>query len=499
LSDDHFIDEITLAEARNIIKASMSILRNDEFPIVAKAVFHGCKDEIGAKAGYVALLSDDGSENEIVYLDPGEYECNVDLDLPMPIRGFREVVYLSGRAQYCNDFNHTDFTKFMPPGHVTLKNVMFAPLVIDGVPRGLLGLSNKDGDFTEKDARLAEHYGKLAALALLNSRNRDLLESSERKYRELFEGAFDAIAFLDEKNNIVFANKAFCEMFSCQDESTDLNIVEILGACEFPLVDGVHSLSTVTKGGQDCNLEVSISTMAMGDKGVKVAIMRDVSEKLAHEKMMNLIGRKMELMGKITRHDVMNHIMVLQGFLELSYDAGTPIKDKHYSRMNEALEKIKALYSLQREFENLGCSAMEWIDVNEAVSRAQKLLGADINQITVQVETKISLWADHLLEKVLYNLLHNSMVHGEKVSQIRLITAFHNGDLFLDFIDDGIGIPTEQKNSVFSLGFGKFSGQGLFLVREILATYNMSIEEIGEPDKGAVFRISVPRGYWMQN
>ena len=95
--EEEFLNELTPEEARAILRASMPILRQDSFPEVARNVFHGLKDQIGAKAGYVALLSDDGAENEIVYLDPGHYDCQVDLSLPMPIRGFRAVVYESGK------------------------------------------------------------------------------------------------------------------------------------------------------------------------------------------------------------------------------------------------------------------------------------------------------------------------------------------------------------------------------------------------------------------
>jgi hypothetical protein len=80
---------------------------------------------------------------------------------------------------YDNAFADSDWTAYLPAGHVRLENVMFAPLVLQGKTVGLLGLSNKDGDFTERDAHVASAFGELAAIALLNSRTLEALQQSE--------------------------------------------------------------------------------------------------------------------------------------------------------------------------------------------------------------------------------------------------------------------------------------------------------------------------------
>jgi hypothetical protein len=64
----------------------------------------------------------------------------------------------------------------MPEGHVELRNVMFAPLVLDGRVAGVMGLANKDGPFDERDAALASAFGEFAAFALKNSRTLERLE-----------------------------------------------------------------------------------------------------------------------------------------------------------------------------------------------------------------------------------------------------------------------------------------------------------------------------------
>jgi hypothetical protein len=57
-----------------------------------------------------------------------------------------------------------------------------------------------------------------------------------------------------------------------------------------------------------------------------------------------------------------------------------------------------------------------------------------------------------------------------------------------------VGIPREKKEAIFRPGFGRHSGPGLFLVREILGITGMEIRETGEPGHGARFEIRIPSG-----
>ena len=62
--------------------------------------------------------------------------------------------------------------------------------------------------------------------------------------------------------------------------------------------------------------------------------------------------------------------------------------------------------------------------------------------------------------------------------------------------DDGNGVAAEDKEKIFLRGFGKNTGMGLALSREILDITGISIKETGEPGKGARFEMTVPKGAW---
>jgi len=168
-------------ELHAIMNGSKAVLEQKSFTESARAIFDHCKDLIGATSGYVALLSETGEENEVLFLEAGGLPCDVNPELPMPIRGLRAEAYYSNKAAYHNDFMNSEWIDFMPKGHVILKNVMFAPLVIDKKTVGIIGLANKATDFNENDAKMATGFGKLAAIALQNSRNLDERIAAEQQ------------------------------------------------------------------------------------------------------------------------------------------------------------------------------------------------------------------------------------------------------------------------------------------------------------------------------
>ena len=196
-----------------LLESGRAVLKHREFAEAARVIFDQCKALIGATAGYVALLSPEGTENEVLFLDSGGLSCSVDPLLPMPIRGLRAEVYHTGQAAYENDFDSSGWASLLPEGHVTLDNVLFAPLTIDGAVVGLLGIANKPGGFTQNDARLGTAFGELAAVALSNSRTLDALQSSEHRFHSLVETASDAIVCADSSGEILFWNRSAEAMF----------------------------------------------------------------------------------------------------------------------------------------------------------------------------------------------------------------------------------------------------------------------------------------------
>jgi signal transduction histidine kinase len=67
-------------------------------------------------------------------------------------------------------------------------------------------------------------------------------------------------------------------------------------------------------------------------------------------------------------------------------------------------------------------------------------------------------------------------------------------DLLLIYEDNGVGIPPEEKEKIFLKGFGKHTGLGMFLIKEILSITGMTIRETGTYQQGVRLEIRIPAG-----
>lgn len=166
---------------QSILRATSAILEFESFELSARKIFDEARLLTQAQSGYIALLNEEGDENEVLFLEAGGEECSVDPSLPMPIRGLRAESYRSGKTVFHNDFMNSQFKPFMPEGHVPLNNVLFAPLIIEKKVVGIMGLANKPANFTDEDASIASVFGEFAAIALKNSHTLDKLRQTVSK------------------------------------------------------------------------------------------------------------------------------------------------------------------------------------------------------------------------------------------------------------------------------------------------------------------------------
>jgi PAS domain S-box-containing protein len=236
------------------------------------------------------------------------------------------------------------------------------------------------------------------------------------------------------------------------------------------------------------------------DEGVLVALEGYITNNSEHKRAEDALrqaNKKLKLLSGITRHDIKNQLFSLKAFLEISKEH---IKDpEEVFRLIEKKEKIintlEQQIDITKDYGDIGVKAPIWQDTGAVFA---KVLGSlQMPGITVEAETgDYEVFADPLLERVFFNLIDNSLWHGEKVSRIRLFSTEQKNELVFVYEDDGTGIPEADKPFIFNRGFGKNTGLGLYLSREILSITSITITENGEPGKGARFVIAVPQGQY---
>jgi PAS domain S-box-containing protein len=337
----------------------------------------------------------------------------------------------------------------------------------------------------------------------------DALRKSERTYRTVVEDQTELISRFRPDGTQLFVNEAFCQYFKKSRE-------DIIGKKFFPRIpaedhrqvrEHFASLKKENPSAIDTHRVImpdgSIRWQRWSDRAIfdkKGSIVeyqsvgQDITEQKRAEDALTLACQKMNLLSSITRHDILNQLTVLSGYLALSEEFASDEKLLGFIKKEAtATERINQQITFTKHYQDIGVQAPQWQNVHDTIATAATLL--DLSSVDIQIPfSNIEIYADPLLGKVFYNLLENAVRHGHNTSVVQF--SFHeNGDtLTIACEDNGGGIDRETKKHLFKRGYGKNTGFGLFLIREILSITGITIDENGEPGRGARFEITVPNG-----
>lgn len=205
-------------------------------------------------------------------------------------------------------------------------------------------------------------------------------------------------------------------------------------------------------------------------------------------------NEKLSLLGGLTRHDLINQLSVLTGWLEIAKESGDPAEiAAPIDKACESARVIRWNLEFTGQYEKIGLRNPEWISAKRAwVTGKSGLEMPDI--VMTERLGGLEIYADAMLDKVFRNLIDNSIRHGGGVKRIAVSYAERTDGLRVVYEDDGMGVSDEDRPHLFERGFEKQSGLGLYLATRVLEITGMSIKEVGAGLKGARFEILVPKG-----
>lgn len=228
-----------------------------------------------------------------------------------------------------------------------------------------------------------------------------------------------------------------------------------------------------------------------GDGRSREDLIREIA---ALKEKIAFLEAKLQLVGSITRHDVINQLTAVVGYNELLSMTITDEKLKGFiEKEKTAIDKIRRQFQFAKDYQNTGVEAPRWQSIRNLCSRVGEEL--DLRDVKIQVETgTAAILADPHLDRVFYHIFENAVVHGEITTMIRISLAEEGTGAVLCIENDGTAIPPQDKEKIFERGFGRGIGWGLFLSRAILAITGMTITETGGPERGVRFEIVLPPG-----
>ena len=248
------------------------------------------------------------------------------------------------------------------------------------------------------------------------------------------------------------------------------------------------------KDGSEITCIVSAKSITLQGVPCIISVTRDITDRKRAEQALQQANRKLNLLSSITRHDILNTVTVLAGYLGLAREepAGPKLKD-YLDHLDVSAKTIQRQIEFTREYQEIGVNAATWQNVEETVREAASEF--KMKDVTLDIECgNTEIFADPLLRKVFYNFFDNSFRYAPPFTTISVSCTGKEDGLSVVFADDGAGIPEEVRSHLFERGFGKHTGLGLFLSREILAITGITITENGEAGKGARFEMTVPKG-----
>jgi PAS domain S-box-containing protein len=232
---------------RALYEISLEINTQPDVATLLSAIVQRACDLLGAKMGGLYLINEDDSSLVLVTSVPPEHVGAV-------LRngeGLAGHVVQSGSPMFVADYSSwPDRTALFDTLHLGRR--LGVPLKPRGNIIGVLTVEDAEpGLFSEEDVRLASLFADQAAIAIENRQlyeqaqrelfvrrqTEEALRRSEQGYRTLIENQGEGICFVDENENLTFANTAANEIFGVAPAGLEgRNLNEFVSPKEFAAI-----------------------------------------------------------------------------------------------------------------------------------------------------------------------------------------------------------------------------------------------------------------------
>jgi len=392
-----------------------------------------------------------------------------------------------------SEFGHIPFILFTGKGR--------EEIVIEAINQGVDFYIQKGSD---PQSQFVELIHKIHEAVTRNQTDRDLQEKSE-ELDQFFTLALDLLCIVDSEGTFRRLNSAWESTLGYQ---TDLLVGKKFLDLIHPddLEATTQAVRHMSAGKEVINFVnrfrcsdgsyrwIEWRSFPYGQKLIYAAA-RDITERKQVEEALQLANKKLNLMAEITRHDIRNKLTVLGGYLSLLKEyPPKPQAMMYIDKLLATTVTIAEHIEFTRLYQNLGVIAPSWQNVQATFFRA--CTHVELQQVHIRSDLDdLEIFADPLLERVFYNQIDNTLRYGGSAVSMMSLDARETPDgLIIHIEDNGVGIPDQDKEKIFRRGYGKNTGLGLFLAREILSITHITIRETGMYQQGARFELFVPKG-----
>lgn len=354
------------------------------------------------------------------------------------------------------------------------------------------------------------------------------LEESERRFRVMFETAYQVQLLLDLDGTILEANEAAGELAGLSPDALPGRAFALAPwwAHDPEMAERVQERFVRARGGEIQRFEVELSEHRNRPTTVDFSLkpIRDVEERvvqvLAEGRDLTIRKRAEESLREISTlttmgqlaarvaHEINNPLAGIQNAFLLIRGA-IPNDHPHY-RFVGAIEReigriaavTRQLYETYRPDALMARQASVMIAISDAVSFLEQVNRARQVRIVTDVSHAPSMVPvpDALLRQTLYNLVQNAVDVSPPHGTIELRAWLDGDDCVLTVADEGPGIPPAIRERIFDPFFSTKDrtmktggmGIGLALVRQSVLAVGGRIEVRSRPQGGSEFEVRLP-------
>jgi len=221
-----------------------------------------------------------------------------------------------------------------------------------------------------------------------------------------------------------------------------------------------------------------------------VGITRDISERKQYEHQLERQNERLERFAEVISHDLRNPLEVAKSRLRFAREE--PDDEEHFDAIDRSLDRMDDLIADVLTITRYGETVEDpdLVDVATVARDAWDVI--DSQGATLAVETELTIHADtSRLSQLFENLFRNSIEHGAEDPADLTVTVGdlpHRAGFFV--ADDGVGIPEDERDSVFESGFTtdeQGTGLGLDIVQSIVDAHGWVVDASESEGGGARF------------
>jgi PAS domain S-box-containing protein len=420
-----------------------------------------------------------------------------------------------------------------------LKSRMLVPIMRDAAVVAVIVLDSRRHDaFSDDDLSFIKQLAAHASVVIENARMFEWFQESRNRLQVILDSLTEAVIVFGEDGRIALANPKVGDLLDLNPnlligenitrllERADLELAEKIGFTADELTtlfstkadhkhtDGAHYRYILSKSAQGAYIERTIAPVMnyTGHADGIVMVFSDVTEE-------QQAARTREDLTSMIVHDLRSPLTAMNASMKLLGEIGS--RDES---LNRTLQRTTD--TSQRALRKMLNMVNSLLDIAKMESSGKLLLDRDFYPLTpiaeavrnellpladeLEIEIALDIPADlpalkiegEKIERVLLNLVDNALKFSPLSSTITISARQANSEMVrVAVIDNGPGVPDDQKGSVFERfrqasggikGNRSGTGLGLTFCRVAILAHGGDIWVEDNPTGGSMFIFTLP-------